>query len=160
LEIESTSYVGRIDVGPLRIAIQPKLPAMPLSTLLRYAYGLRDVGMIHETHTPTTRYGLHDLLIFMLAAEVEELLHRGLARRYIALSQQLESPRGQIVFREIIRRGGIREARLPCRYFERRTNWQLNQVLRAGLGLASRMTEDRELRRRVRQLAGMFGDVE
>src|SRR5450756_1116812 len=38
LEITSTSFVGRVDVGPLRIAIGPKLPAMPLARLLRYAY--------------------------------------------------------------------------------------------------------------------------
>jgi 5-methylcytosine-specific restriction enzyme subunit McrC len=160
LEIETTSFVGRIDVGPLSISIQPKLPAMPLARLLRYAYGLRDVGIIDETHTPTTRHGLHDLLIAMLAAEVEELLHRGLSRRYISISDRLEKPRGQILIKEIARHGEIKEARLPCYYFERRTNWQLNQVLRTGLGVAARMTEDRELRWRVHRLAGMFGDVE
>ena len=37
LEITSTSFVGRVGVGPLRIAITPKLPAMPLARLLRYA---------------------------------------------------------------------------------------------------------------------------
>ncbi len=60
LEITSTSFVGRVDVGPLRIAIGPKLPAMPLAPLLRYAYGLRDIAVIEETRAPTTRQGLHD----------------------------------------------------------------------------------------------------
>src|SRR4051794_40535381 len=63
LEITSSSFVGRVDVGPLRIAITPKLPAMPLARLLRYAYGLRDIAVVEETRAPTTRYGLHDLLI-------------------------------------------------------------------------------------------------
>src|SRR5262245_36996034 len=76
LEIESTSFVGRIDVGPLRIAVRPKLAATPLSTLVHYAYGLRDVSTIEETRTPTAHYGFHDLLVAMLADEVEELLHR------------------------------------------------------------------------------------
>ena len=49
LEITSTSFVGRVDVGPFRIAIAPKLPAMPLARLLRYAYGLRDVAAFGET---------------------------------------------------------------------------------------------------------------
>src|ERR1700688_2073559 len=35
LEIASTSFVGRVDVGPLRVVIGPKLPAMPLTRLLR-----------------------------------------------------------------------------------------------------------------------------
>jgi 5-methylcytosine-specific restriction enzyme subunit McrC len=37
LEIATTSFVGRVDVGPIRIAVVPKLPAMPLARLLRYA---------------------------------------------------------------------------------------------------------------------------
>src|ERR1019366_9867300 len=106
LEITSTSFVGRVDVGPFRIAIGPKLPAMPLARLLRYAYGLRDVTAVEETRSPTTRHGLHDLLIALLAAEVEELLHRGLARRYTPDSERLESPRGRILVEEIVRHGG------------------------------------------------------
>jgi 5-methylcytosine-specific restriction enzyme subunit McrC len=160
LEITSTSFVGRVDVGPLRIAIRPKLPAMPLARLLRYAYGLRDITTIEETRAPTARHGLHDLLISMLAAEVEELLHRGLARRYIPLSQKLASPRGGILIDRLIRDGGVTEARLPCRYFERHVDWQLNQVLRAGLDGATRMSEDRDLRRRMHRLAAMFAEVE
>lgn len=160
LEIATTSFVGRVDIGPLRIAIRPKLPAMPLARLLRYAYGLRDITTIEETHAPTTPHGFQDLLIAMLAAEVEELLYRGLARRYVPLAEPLESPRGRIVVEELARQGGITDARLPCRYFERRANWHLNQVLRAGLDSAARMTEDRDLRRRVHRLAGAFGDVE
>jgi 5-methylcytosine-specific restriction enzyme subunit McrC len=160
LEIATTSFVGRVDIGPLRIAIRPKLPAMPLARLLRYAYGLRDITTIEETHAPTTPHGFQDLLIAMLAAEVEELLYRGLARRYVPLAEPLESPRGRIVVEELARQGGITDARLPCRYFERRANWHLNQVLRAGLDSAARMTEDRDLRRRVYRLARAFGDVE
>ena len=97
LEIASTSFVGRIDVGPLRIAIRPKLPAIPLTRLLRYAYGLRDILTVAETSAPTAQHGFHYLLIAMLAAEVEELLSRGLARRYVPLSENLESPRGRIL---------------------------------------------------------------
>jgi 5-methylcytosine-specific restriction enzyme subunit McrC len=160
LEISATSFVGRVDIGPLRIAIRPKLQKIPLALLLRYAYGLRDIRTIEETRAPTTSHGLQDLLIAMLAAEVEELVHRGLARRYVPQAEPLESPRGRILVEELARRGGITDAHLPCRYFERRTNWHLNQVLRTGLVAAGQMTEDRDLRRRVYRLASAFGDVE
>jgi 5-methylcytosine-specific restriction enzyme subunit McrC len=160
LEIAATAFVGRLDVGPLRIAIRPKLPAMPLARLLRYAYGLRDLKTVEVTLAPTTPHGLHDLLIALLAAEVEELLHRGLSRQYIPLAERLQSPRGRILVEELIRRGGLTEARLPCQYFERRVDWHLNRVLRAGLDIAAHMTEDRDLRRRVHRLAEMFGGVE
>src|SRR4051812_20497487 len=67
LEIASTSFVGRIDVGRLRVAIQPKLNAMPLACLLRYAYTLRNLSVVSETAAPTAHRGLHDLLISLLA---------------------------------------------------------------------------------------------
>src|SRR5690349_24624424 len=43
LSVAARSHVGQIDIGPLRITIRPKLPEFPLSVLLRYAYGLRDL---------------------------------------------------------------------------------------------------------------------
>jgi 5-methylcytosine-specific restriction enzyme subunit McrC len=96
----------------------------------------------------------------MLADEVEELVHRGLARRYVSLSEKLESPRGKLLIDKIAQQGGITEAKIPCRHFERRVNWHLNQVIRAGLEIAAGMTEDRELRRRTHRLAAMLGDIE
>jgi 5-methylcytosine-specific restriction enzyme subunit McrC len=160
LEIKSTSFVGRVDIGPLRIIIRPKLPSMPLARLLRYAYGLRDIRTIEETQAPTTRDGFHDLLIAMLTAETEELLNRGLARHYVSLTEQLESPRGRILVQELINQGGVRQARLPCGHYERRANWHLNGVLRAGLHFAAQTTEDRYLRRRAHRLAEMLSDVD
>jgi 5-methylcytosine-specific restriction enzyme subunit McrC len=159
LEINTTSYVGRVDVGPLRIAIQPKLAVKPLAQLLRYAYSLRDIAILEATRVPTARHGLHDLFILMLAAEVEELVYRGLARQYVPLSESVENVRGRILVDWIVRHGGIAEARVPCLYFERHVNWQLNQVLRAGLDAAAQMTEDSDLRRRAHRLAEMFGEV-
>lgn len=159
LEISSTSFVGHIDVGPLRISITPKLPALPLVALLRYAYGLRNLARVDETFAPTERGGLQDLLIVLLVAEVEELLHRGLPRLYVPLEQKLESPRGRLLINQIIRDGGIREPRLACRYNERKADWHLNQVLRSGLEAAATMTEDLSLRRQVHHLVAMLDDV-
>jgi 5-methylcytosine-specific restriction enzyme subunit McrC len=159
LEISSTSFVGRVDIGPLRVAIRPKLPTMPLATLLRYAYGLRDLTTFEETVTPTISSGLQDLLISMLGSEIEELLYRGLTRQYIALEKRLGSPRGRLLLAEVAKRGGVTEARLPCRYFDRDMDWHLNQVLRNGLATAAFMTEDRDLRRRTLKLEEMFRDV-
>lgn len=159
LEISTTSFVGCVDVGPIRLAITPKLAALPLTRLLRYAYGLRDLSIIQETIAPTARHGLHDLLIEMLAAEMDELLHRGLARHYVPQEDRLESPRGALLIAEFVKRAGVTEARLPCRYFERLADWHLNRVLRAGVLFAAQMTEDRTLRHRLFRSADMFGNV-
>ncbi|MBR0831340.1 hypothetical protein JQ596_38125 [Bradyrhizobium manausense] len=160
LEVSSTSFVGHINVGPLRININPKLQGLPLTALVCYAYGLRDLEVFGQTLTPTAQYGLHDILISLLAAEVEELLHRGLLRQYIPVSEKLISPRGRILVEKIASRGGVLDGTLPCLHFQRRPNWKLNQVLRSGLDLAGSMTSDHELHRRVWRLAEAFESVE
>ena len=159
LEIAATSFVGRVNVGPVHIIIRPKLPAAPLTRLLRYAYNLRDVSVVDQSHAALVHYGFHDLLIVMLADEVEELVFAGLARRYVPLTERLQSPRGRILVDQVIRRGGVQDSTLPCLNFERSVNWHLNQVIRAGLVVAAGITGDSELRRRVHRLADMFGDV-
>jgi 5-methylcytosine-specific restriction enzyme subunit McrC len=160
VEVEAVSHVGYVAIGPLRIAVQPKLPALPLTRLLRYAYGLRDLGPpLDQTAAPLAVHGLHDILVALLAAEAEELLHRGLARQYVTRNEWLENPRGRIMVGDLVRRGGVLEARLPCRHTERRTDWRLNQVLRAGLRLAEEVAGDPELRRRVQRLHAMMDGV-
>ena len=45
LSIESYSYVGRIQLGPLQITIRPKIKGAPFLQLLKYAYGLRNLKL-------------------------------------------------------------------------------------------------------------------
>lgn len=160
LEIESTSFVGRVVVGPLEILVRPKLRGMPLARLLRYAYGLRDIETFDAASVSTTEHGLVDLLAELLAAEVNEIVSRGLASVYVPFDALLAAPRGRIDLQEIGRRGGVREARLPCHYHDRHRNWHLNQIVRTGLEMAARYIRDPDLRRRVHQLAQRLEAVE
>jgi 5-methylcytosine-specific restriction enzyme subunit McrC len=160
LSIEATSFVGRVVVGPIVITVQPKLSAMPLAQLLRYAYGLRDITTFDATSAPTAEYGFHDLLIGLLTGEVDELLHRGLAQRYVPLAHSIASPRGRIDVECIIRQGGVREARLPCRYHDRRANWVLNRIVLAGLRYAANLASDSDLRHYTNALRIRFSDVD
>src|SRR5262245_3118274 len=43
LELRATSWVGRLTLAGLSISIWPKINALPLLTLMRYAYGLRNL---------------------------------------------------------------------------------------------------------------------
>lgn len=160
LSIEATSYVGRVVVGPITITVQPKLAAAPLAQLLRYAYRLRDIATFDGTSAPSAKYGFHDILIGLLTGEVEELLHRGLARRYVSLAHSLTSPRGQIDVNAFVRQGGVRAARLPCRFHDRETNWALNRTVLAGLRYAARLASDSDLKHHINRLSARFADVE
>ena len=160
LEIATTSFVGRVVVGPVTITIRPKINSLPLARLLRYAYGLRDIEIFDEAPTATTQYGFQELLIQLLVAEVEELVQRGLARIYVPFARSLEQPRGRLNISEIVRRGGVREARLPCLYYERHVDWLVNRVVLAGLQEAAILAADRDLRHRALRLAAAFGGVD
>lgn len=160
LEIETTSFVGRVVVGPLTITIRPKIDLVPLAQLLRYAYGLRDVETFDEAASATTQHGFQELLIHLLVTEVEELVQRGLARAYLPFADNLDRPRGRLDVAAIVRRSGIREARLPCKFYERHVDWQLNKVLLAGLKIAASLAVDRNLRHRVHRVAAAFDRVE
>ena len=161
LEVEAMSNVGHVAVGPLHVTIRPKLSNLPLTRLLRYAYGLRDLGSpLDLVSTPMAALGLQDILVALLAAEAEELLHGGLARQYAGRDEWLGSPRGRLLTGLLARRGGIMEARLPCHYVERRADWPLNQVLRAGLRLAAGIAVDPDLCRRVQQLHCRLDGIE
>jgi 5-methylcytosine-specific restriction enzyme subunit McrC len=159
IEIRTTSFVGQLELGPVTLQIRPKIPAMPLAWLLRYAYGLREVSLQGIVQAPLAAYGFHDVLIAMLTAEVRELLSRGLSRTYVPMQRRLATPRGELLLPEIARRGGITEAALDCRYHERSADWLLNQVLRAGLTCAMRMTTDRFLLHEIRRLSDQFDTV-
>lgn len=161
LEIAATSYVGRVEVGPLRVAIHPKIATTTLARMLQYVYGLADLW---QPDLPTTvlldQHGLQDLLVEMLVREVERFWRAGLPRVYRASTESLEAIRGRIQVEALARRGVLTEPRIPCRFFERTPDWHLNQVLLAGLRLARRVCQQPALARRAERLVRALDGVE
>ena len=158
LLIKSNSYVGRVDLGNVRITIRPKIDDAPFLQLLRYAYGLRDLRLFGKTVYPPEPRAFQDLLIHQLAAEASELISRGLHRKYIRLDETLQSPRGRIDIKRIARNGGIAQAALPCTHYPRLEDCLINQVLLEGLRLGAKLTDDVILRSNLRRLEGLIRD--
>ena len=147
LQVETTSYVGTVRLGKLQLSIQPKLQGLPLINLLRYAYGLRDLKLFEALPQGVTGVAFHDLLIHQLAAEVSELLARGLHRRYEREEALLASPRGRIDFTALACQMGAAQAALPCAHHPRQEDTLHNRALLAGLRLATRLTRRSALSR-------------
>lgn len=158
MQIETMSFVGSVQLGSLRVIVQPKLQGLPLLNLLRYAYGLRHLALFVQHEQGTQADTFQDLLCHQLAAEVAELLARGLHRRYEQRHESLSSPRGRIDFGELAAHGGTVTAALPCIHHPRLEDTLINQVLLAGLQLAARLTHDLILRMQLRRLAAQLGD--
>lgn len=161
LEIAATSYVGRVEVGPLRVTIHPKIATTTLARMLKYVYGLADLW---QPELPTTvlldQHGLQDLLVQLLVLEVERFWRAGLPRVYRPSTDRLEAVRGRVQVEALARRGVLTEPRIPCRFFERTADWHLNRVLLAGLRLARRVCQQPLLARRAEGLVRAFDGVE
>lgn len=114
LYVRASSFVGFVNFGGLRIVIEPKLQGMRLMRLLRYAYGLRDLRLLTRAG-PAIGDSFLDLLIQQLLAECQELVARGLHRRYEAVTERLASPRGRLDM-QALARDGIVGTELPCRH--------------------------------------------
>jgi 5-methylcytosine-specific restriction enzyme subunit McrC len=142
LQITSNSYVGKIKIGDIELNIYPKIEGMPLYKLLKYAYRLRDLKIFDEAVHAIASSRLYDLLIYQLYAEIEELLYRGFNKMYKKLDADLETPRGRIDIKKIAAKANITGASLPCKYFERNEDNDLNRALLAGLYLALELAED------------------
>lgn len=158
IKITSNSYVGKIKIGNLQINIRPKIGGMPLYRLLKYAYGLRDLTIFDEAIHAVDSFPFHDLLIYQLYAEAEDLIYRGLNKKYMKKEEDLETPRGRIDIKKLATRSHVSTATLPCSYFERSEDNEINRVLLAGLYLALNLTEDLSLRIQLNRLCKIMED--
>lgn len=156
LEIEASSYVGRLRIGDLNLSILPKIKGESLLRLVRYAYGFRKLHLLSDSVHFIDQMGFEDLLICQLNSEVEELIRRGIHRSYVSQNERLGSPRGKINLTELVKDSGFISATIPCIHYPRITDTLLNRTLLAGLNLAASMASVLELSRESRQLASML----
>jgi 5-methylcytosine-specific restriction enzyme subunit McrC len=158
LEIGTTSFVGSITLGSLTVRIQPKMDGGQFSALLAYAIGLPQIELLPEHDVSLTTPAFQDLLVARLAAEASRLLARGIHRSYVSRESSLSSPRGRIQFRRLAT-SPRPIAALPCRYEKRDQNVLPNQVLLAGLNLASRTAIDPSVRTAILRPAAALAEL-
>jgi 5-methylcytosine-specific restriction enzyme subunit McrC len=156
LELRATSFVGRFSLGEVTVTVRPKISGAPLLNLFRYAYGLRHLDLYGSVEFASSPWSFQDLLIQQLAAEVGELLTRGIHRDYERTCADLASPRGRIDFSRYVRTAHSGRTTLPCIHHPRTEDTVLNRVLLAGLGLAANLATDVELKAHVRRLGKML----
>ena len=152
LELRATSFVGRFSLGKLTVTVQPKLSGAPFLSLLRYAYGLRRLDLYEPVSYASTKWAFQDLLIQQLAAEIAELLARGIHRDYKRTRAELANPRGRIDFDRLVGMAHSGKAMLPCVHYPRTEDTVLNQLVLAGLVYAERLTTDSDLRANLSRL--------
>jgi 5-methylcytosine-specific restriction enzyme subunit McrC len=145
LELRTRSFVGRFALGDLIVTIRPKLPDAPFLSLLRYAYGLRDLNLQETTEYSSKHVSFQELLVLQLATEVRELLTRGIHREYERKEDDLLNPRGRIEFHRLAGIRYLSRATLPCAHYPRTEDTLVNQALLAGLMQAQKIARGSDL---------------
>lgn len=159
LSIQSRSFVGTVQIGPIRITVTPKIANLPLLRLVRYAYGLRDLTLHGDLSALTNTEGIQEILCFQVSLEAEEILRRGVHRSYVRSRSRLSAPRGRIEFRRLASEHPPHDAALACHHHPRIEDTVLNRLLLETILLASELTSNRDLRSKLRGLASRLMDT-
>lgn len=159
LAISVGPHIGTVSLTGLRIVIMPKIRIDNLMRLVAYAFELSDLT-VTETRTRYTSSdeGLIDLLGLSLLRAVERVARGGLLPDYRSKIEDLATPRGRLDMRHIATHP--RRATLRCIYDDLTVDHRINQVLAAGLRLASRVMQSADLRLDLARAADrFFGDL-
>jgi len=152
-------HIGTVSLSSLRIVILPKIHLDNLMRLVAYAFELSDLTVTRtRTVFDTADEGLIDLLGVSLLRAVERIARGGLLPDYQTRNEDLATPRGRLDMRHIATQP--RRATLRCTYDDLTLDHRINQVVAAGLRLASKGMQSVDLRLDLARAADrFFGDL-
>lgn len=138
LVVRSFQHVGVVQLGPLRIRIDPKLEVTDLWHILAYALGLRRWNRLPPAGLELSA-GFVDLLALLLAQEADALFRTGIRRGYVGRREWLSVPRGRPDMARIAAHSPLTRPALPCHHHAFETDTPDNSVVLSGLVLARRL---------------------
>ncbi len=158
LAVSVGPHVGTVSLNALRIVIMPKIRIENLMRLVAYAFDLSDLTVTGtRTDYASADEGLIDLLGVALLQAVERIARGGLLPDYRSRVEDLATPRGRLDLRHIATHP--RRSTLRCRYDDLTVDHRINQVIAAGLRLASWVMQSSDLRLDLARAADrFFGD--
>lgn len=154
--IHFRNYVGVIQVGNLTIEILPKADKDPglekakdkwqraLIDMLRQAGFLR-VESMSDAHLRLRSASLLDIFFESFLAEVDELVHHGLVRKYRQTSGNLYALKGRILFQQQATKNLVHQERFFTAHVLYVRDNPFNQILRAALGVLIRVSPNAHL---------------
>lgn len=169
--IHFRNYVGVIQVGNLTIEILPKADKAPDSPAQKQKWQgaliemLRQSGFIRVASMSDARLRLRsssllDIYFESFLAEVDELVHHGLVRKYRQICGNISALKGRILFQQHLTRNVVhRERFFTAHVFYDRNN-PFNQILRIALDVLVRVSSNPHLVALARSLAILFQDVD
>lgn len=160
LRLQTTSFVGRVEIGGLTITIEPKIARHDLLRLFEYAYDLGGLELLDDASYGASDTLFVDVVVQRLLLELRRLRERGLHRAYVRVAEDLGSPRGAIDMRRMVGAMASGSAVVPCVHHPRDEDHLLNRVLKAGLFVAARVAHGSGLRVAAMRAAASLEEIE
>ena len=131
LYIKTRQYIGFLQLGDIKLIIQPKIDKFDLMRLVVYVFNLQKINL-QNTDYNFDKMGFIDLLIIQLEKQIRKLRRKGILKNYELREENLSTIRGKIDIKNIVHQGGIRSAKIPCKYYNRSENSLINRILISG----------------------------
>ncbi len=169
--IHFRSYVGVIQVGNLTIEILPKADKSPESSTQKQKWqralvdmllqsGFIRLATISDARLRLRAASLLDIFFESFLTEVEDLLHRGLVRKYRQTRGNVPALKGRILFQQHISRNLVHREQFFTEHVFYDRNNPFNQILRVALDVLSRVSATPHLAAAARRLLLCFQDVD
>jgi 5-methylcytosine-specific restriction enzyme subunit McrC len=157
-DITPDHRIGLIATSDLVLEIRPKIPMN--SVLFLLGYSCDAAAWSEEQPAYAEGDDFTELLAVMLARMVERATRRGLLHGYRTEEEALQSPRGQILFQEQLRRRFNVAPPVEVTHDVFTPDILENRLLRAGVALLSRLPLASTLaQRELSRAQGLFGGV-
>lgn len=165
------NYVGVIQVGNLTIEILPKADNTPSSDeqkrkwqralveMLRQSGFIR-LDTISDAKLRLRSSSLLDIYFESFLAEVEDLIHHGLVRKYRQTQGNLPALKGRFLFQQHLSRNLIHRERFFTEHVFYDRNNRFNQILSVALDVLARVCANPHLAALARSLSLSFQDVD
>ena len=165
------SYVGVIQVGNLTVEILPKADNLPETAGAKQKWQaalvemIRQAGFIRLSTLSDARLRLHsasllDIFFESFLAEVAQLTHRGLVRKYRQNRGNLNALKGRLVFQQHISRNLTHRERFFTEHVYYDRNNPFNRILKVALEVLQRTSRNPHLMASASSLSLSFQDID
>ena len=168
--IHFRSYVGVIQVGNLTIEVLPKADKDTVSAKAKDKWQKALIDMLHQAgfirvesmsdaHLRLRSASLLDIFFESFLAEVDELVHHGLVRKYHQICGNLYALKGRILFQQQVTKNLVHRERFFTAHVLYDRDNPFNQILRAALNVLALVSPNAHLVGRAAGLANLFEDI-
>ena len=159
LEISPTSYIGSVEFSEFIVRIRPKYSVEPekINSLLDYIWNVKPQIKIKFLESSVDveeeeKTLLIEVIIKSLIQQCELLLKRGLLKSYIVHEDNVPFLRGKLLMMPQIQNSMKKNIKFACQFDELEHDNLENQILLAALSASHNITNDKELKRKLRIL--------